>query len=64
MLDLYRTKNSSKLLPAVNFIHGGGWSKDSRKGIAKFAKGMANNKLCGVTIDYHLSGVAPFPARP
>lgn len=62
-LDLYKPKNSDELLPAVVCIHGGGWSKGSRKGFGKIAKALANNGFVAVTIDYRLSGVAPFPAQ-
>jgi len=62
-LDLYKPKNSEEPLPAVICIHGGGWSKGSRKGFGKMAKAMANNGFVAVTIDYRLSGVAPFPAQ-
>ncbi len=62
-LDLYKPKNSDESLPAVVCIHGGGWSKGSRKGFGKMAKILANNGFVAVSIDYRLSGVAPFPAQ-
>lgn len=62
-LDLYKPKNSDEPLPAVVCIHGGGWYKGNKKGFGKVAKALANNGFVAVTIDYRLSGVAPFPAQ-
>ena len=62
-LDLHKPKNTDESLPAVVCIHGGGWYKGNRKGFGKVAKALANNGFVAVTIDYRLSGVAPFPAQ-
>ena len=49
--------------PAVVFIHGGGWmSGDKAGGIAKLIPLAQKGYFC-TTINYRLTGVAPFPAQ-
>ena len=61
-LDLYRPRSTSRNLPAMVCIHGGGWMKGKRNSYTVFAKSVALKGFVAVTIDYRLSGEAPFPA--
>ncbi len=64
LLDVYRpAKPSGKRLPAVVFIHGGGWqggNKSSGSVVAPFA---ASGNYVGFSIGYRLSGEAIWPAQ-
>lgn len=62
LLDLARPKTSTgKKLPVLVYIHGGGWKSGSRKSIPDpFWLLPGYIKL---SIDYRLSGTAPFPAQ-
>ncbi|MGH2725150.1 MAG: alpha/beta hydrolase fold domain-containing protein [Actinomycetota bacterium] len=50
--------------PAVVLIHGGGWAKGSRNnpGTVEAATIMAEQGLATFSVDYRLSGRAPYPA--
>jgi acetyl esterase/lipase len=52
---------SSTPLPAVIFIHGGGWSKGSQTGNGAFF--LAGRGYFTASIEYRLSGVAKWPAQ-
>ncbi len=59
-LDIAMPKGLTKPVPAVVHIHGGGFArgaKSTRQAVRYAAEGFI-----GVSIDYRLSGVAPFPA--
>jgi len=61
-LDLYRPDAAAAPLPAVVFIHGGGWHggmKEDYGGLA--ARVAAQDYLCA-TVDYRLAPEAAFPA--
>ncbi|MFC2003481.1 alpha/beta fold hydrolase [Chloroflexota bacterium] len=65
LLDIYIPETPiASPIPAIVFIHGGGW-KDGDKGselyIRKFSY-LAKHGFFVVSINYRLSGVAPFPA--
>lgn len=62
-MDIYRPKATSKQLPAVVCIHGGGWAKGNRTSHAKIAQALAARGYVAATISYRLSGEAPFPAQ-
>ncbi|MGK0240534.1 MAG: acetyl esterase/lipase [Candidatus Pelagisphaera sp.] len=62
-LDLYKPKNQSEALPAIVCIHGGGWKGGTKKHFGKHAKTLAESGYVVVSIDYRLSGEAPFPAH-
>jgi acetyl esterase/lipase len=49
-------------LPAVVYIHGGGWSGGSREAGLPFTVAFANGGYFAVTISYRLSGEATYPA--
>jgi len=48
-------------MPAVVFIHGGGWAQGDKYPSPR-AESLAKRGFFGVSINYRLSGVAPFPA--
>jgi len=62
-LDLYKPKNQVGLLPAIVGIHGGGWRVGTRKNFGRYAKYLAERGYVAVSIEYRLSGEAPFPAH-
>lgn len=51
-----------KPLPAIIYIHGGGWSGGSRDAGLPFTIAFANGGYVAVTISYRLSGEATYPA--
>lgn len=62
LLDLYLPRNPvSKPGPAVLWIHGGGWRIGSKEG-SKLAVSLASNGFVAASVNYRLSGEAPFPA--
>jgi arylsulfatase A len=62
-LDLFKPKDQKGLLPAIIWIHGGGWKNGTRKGGAKMARYFAERNYVAVSISYRLTGEAPFPAQ-
>jgi len=62
-LDLYKPKNQSEPLPAIVCIHGGGWKSGEKKHFGKHAQFLAEHGYVVVSIDYRLSGEAPFPVH-
>lgn len=61
LLDIYTPKTVAHPLPVVLWIHGGGWSrgrKEQRPPVNLMAHGYAV-----VSLEYRLSGEAPFPAQ-
>ena len=61
-LDLYRPSDYSGPLPAVIFIHGGGWYKGDPSQYTAMAQHLADRGYVTLNIFYRLSGEAPFPA--
>ena len=61
-LDLYKKKGLSKAVPALIFIHGGGWSKGKRSDYLPYLIDYAEKGYVTVTVSYRLSRVAHFPA--
>ncbi len=60
-LDIYSPKDVTGSVPAVIWIHGGGWdhgSKEQRPPVNLMAHGYIT-----VSIEFRLSGDAPFPAQ-
>ena len=53
-------------MPVVIYIHGGGWKSGDKGDILArkdpVSTGLMRNGYCFITINYRLSGVAPFPA--
>ena len=66
LMDLYRPRTNRPadnpgLAPAVLWIHGGGWRNGS-KAQNSVAILLAQNGFVAATLNYRLSGEAPFPA--
>ncbi len=66
-LDICRPKELPKEpMPVVIYIHGGGWKSGDKGDILArkdpVSTGLLKAGYCFLTINYRLSGVAPFPA--
>ena len=61
-LDVYRPTGQTGPLPVVLYIHGGGFGLLSKDTHWMFGYGFARQGYVVVSIDYTLSGTAPFPA--
>ena len=62
MLDLFKPKQLKQPVPGLILIHGGSWSGGSRKHNGVYCRHFAQKGYVVATIDYRLSGEAPFPA--
>ena len=62
-MDIYRPKDSWETLPAIVCIHGGGWNKGRKIHFRNVAQALAARGYVTASIDYRLSGEAPFPAH-
>ncbi len=62
LLDLYRPETSDAPLPAMVFIHGGGWSGGERQDYKFYTVEFARQGYVAATITYRLRQEAPFPA--
>jgi len=64
-LDLFQPKSkSAKLRPGLVFIHGGGWRSGDKRAVT-FLNGAieyAQKGYVTITVNYRLTGEAPFPA--
>ncbi len=61
-LDLYRPEEArARPVPAVVLIHGGGWSKGDKSSVFG-AAALVDRGFIVVSVNYRLSGEAPFPA--
>ena len=54
-------KNSTGLLPAIIYIHGGGWRRGSYR--IRLADTIAEQGYFAMSVEYRLSGVAKWPAQ-
>jgi len=61
-LDLYLPKQSSKAVPVIIVIRGGGWIAGDKEGFGRFAAYMAERGLAAACIEYRTSNEAAFPA--
>jgi acetyl esterase/lipase len=61
LLDIYTPKNFTNTLPVIVWLYGGGWEWGS-KDFCPIAY-MAAQNIAVVSINYRLSGVAPYPAQ-
>ena len=61
-LDLYCPQKISSPLPVVIWLHGGGWSKGRKEGQSP-ALGLVEDGYAVASVDYRLTGIAPFPAQ-
>jgi acetyl esterase/lipase len=62
LLDLYKPKEMKKPAPGLIFVHGGSWSRGDRKVYGYYCQHFAEKGYVAATIEYRLSGEAPFPA--
>ena len=63
LLDLFQPKALKQPVPGLIFIHGGSWNSGSRKTFGGvYCRHFAQKGYVVATIDYRLSGDAPFPA--
>jgi acetyl esterase/lipase len=61
MLDIYRPESSDAALPLVVWIHGGGWHGGDKANA--MAMPLSGRGYVVASINYRLTGVAPFPAQ-
>jgi acetyl esterase/lipase len=61
MLDLYYPQQFSGSLPVIVWIHGGGWSRGRKERCP--AVDLVQYGYAVASIDYRLTGTAPFPAQ-
>jgi acetyl esterase/lipase len=61
-LDLYSPSKPSGPLPVIIWLHGGGWSKGGKEGHSP-AVTLVDDGYAVASVDYRLTGVAPFPAQ-
>ncbi len=61
-LDLYSPKRASQPVPAVLFIHGGGWKNGYRQIYHYYCTKFAEHGYVAATATYRLTSEAPFPA--
>jgi len=61
LLDLYIPRDQVGPAPLVVWVHGGAWRAGSRTRVP--IKGLLNHGLAIASVDYRLSGDAPFPAQ-
>lgn len=60
--DLYLPVSGDTLPPVILFLHGGGWKFGDRTLAPDLARYFAREGFAMISIDYRLSGQAPFPA--
>lgn len=63
LLDIYRPAGSTAPLPLVVYLHGGGWrvgTRSDREEVRQIP--LTAGGFAVASIEYRLSGVAPFPA--
>jgi acetyl esterase/lipase len=61
-LDIYHPAKGDGPFPGVVFIHGGGWVGGSALQFRRQAAYLASKGFVASTIEYRLSGEAPYPA--
>lgn len=63
-LDLYLAPDAGKPLPAMIYIHGGGWRAGSKNRVpAWLLEGRQNSDFSVISVEYRFSDVAPHPAQ-
>ncbi|SMP41541.1 Acetyl esterase/lipase [Neorhodopirellula lusitana] len=60
---VFPTKKTDQPLPAYVWVHGGGWQSGSKEGGVNQVSRMVAEGFVGATIEYRLTGEAPFPAQ-
>lgn len=61
-LDLFLPKTREGQVPAVVYVHGGGWRGGNKEHFHRQAAHMASIGFAGACIEYRLSGEAKYPA--
>lgn len=61
LLDLYLPESSSGPMPLIIWIHGGGWSAGDKEQCP--ARKMTQQGYAVASVNYRLTGEAPFPAQ-
>ena len=61
-LDLYQPESDVQRAPGLIFIHGGGWSGGNKNMYGYYGGTFAEKGYVLASIEYRLSGEAPFPA--
>lgn len=61
-LDLYVRKDTTVLHPTVIYIHGGGWTRDSKEARGVMIQPYLAMGMNVVNVEYRLAEVAPAPA--
>lgn len=59
---VFLKESNDKPMPAIIYIHGGGWQAGSKQSGLQQSVALAMGGYFAVTIDYRLSGQAKFPA--
>ncbi len=63
VLDVYLAE-SDEPLPAMLYIHGGGWKVGSKKNVPPWLKqGVVDGRFSVVSVEYRFTDVAPHPAQ-
>ena len=62
LLDLYAPATAKAPLPAIVFIHGGSWRTGGKEDYRPYAIHFANRGFVCASVQYRLSGEAPYPA--
>lgn len=62
LLDLYQPEHPAGPVPGLIFIHGGSWSGGDKQMLHVYGNHFAAEGYVTASINYRLSGVAPFPA--
>lgn len=62
LLDLFKPKEIKKPVPGLIFVHGGAWREGDRKNYGIYCRDFAKKGYVVASIEYRLSGEAPFPA--
>lgn len=57
------SENAASPAPAYVWVHGGGWQSGSKEGGVGKVVPMVKRGFVGATIEYRLTGEAPFPAQ-
>ena len=63
LLDLYLPETSVEKLPVIVWIHGGGWRGGSKENCLPYRLGFVSFGYAVASLEYRLSGAAPFPAQ-
>jgi acetyl esterase/lipase len=63
LLDLFKPREIKQPVPGLIFVHGGSWDHYTRKLYDGYCGRFAKNGYVAATVEYRLSGEAPFPAQ-